>query len=117
MAAHGRNAADDASATHKGSGPGKAPDFDSLEAWQKVEFTDSTLRYAEEQVRRGNTTGAVKLYMEVLKEPAEHLQCAALIGLGKANTPEAAAILFTKLHDKNNTVRITAAKAWAAMAK
>jgi HEAT repeat protein len=53
----------------------------------------------------------------MLKRPEEHLQCAALIGLGKANTPEAAAIISTKLHDQNNTVRITAAKARAAMAK
>ena len=83
----------------------------------RVDFMDSALRYAEQQVRRGNTADAMKIYLDLLKRPEEHLQCAAVIGLSKANTPEAAAAVFTKLHDKNNTVRITAAKAWTAMAK
>ena len=76
------------------------------------------LRYAEAQVARGNVDEAVRIYKEeILQRPEEHLQCAALIGLGKANTPEAAALIFTRLHSGNNTVRITAGKVWAAMAK
>ena len=51
------------------------------------------------------------------RRPEEHLQCAAIIGLSKTNTPEAASLIFTKLKSDNNNVRITAAKAWAAMAK
>jgi hypothetical protein len=37
--------------------------------------------------------------------------------LSKVNTPEAAALIATKLDSDNRTVRITAAKAKAAMTK
>ncbi len=95
----------------------KPPNYDSLSGWQKVEYTDSILRYADDQVRRGATADAIKHYRDFLNRPEEHLQCAAIIGLSKTNTPEAASLIFTKLKSDNNTVRITAAKAWAAMAK
>jgi HEAT repeat protein len=102
----------------KPSGELKLPNVRALSDWQKAEYADSILRYAEAQIERGNATEAVRIYKEeVLPQPQEHLQCAALIGLGKANTAEAAAIIFTKLHDSNRTVRITAGKVWAAMAK
>jgi HEAT repeat protein len=102
----------------KPAGEVKPPDYNRLSAWQQVEFNDSILRYAEEQMRRGNTAEAIKVYREeILQRPEEHLQCAALIGLSKANTPEAAAIIFSKLHSGNHTVRITAGKVWTAMAK
>jgi HEAT repeat protein len=94
----------------------KLPSYDSLSGWQKVEYSDSVLRYADEQVRRGATDHAVKLYRDFLNRPEEHLQCAAIIGLSKTNTPEAASLIFTKLRSDNNNVRITAMKAWAAMA-
>jgi len=94
----------------------KPLDHNSLSSWQKVEYADSVLRYADDQVRRGNTAEAIKFYQETLKLPQEHLQCAAIIGLSKTNTPEAAALIFTRLKSDNNTVRITARKAWAAMA-
>jgi HEAT repeat protein len=100
------------------SGELHAPDEKSLSDWQKTEFYDSILRYAEAQVARGNAAEAVRIYKEeILQRPEEHLQCAAVIGLGKANTAEAAALIFTKLHSPNHTVRITAGKVWAAMAK
>src|SRR4029077_7452775 len=95
----------------------KQPNYDSLSGWQKVEYTDSILRFADDQVRRGSTQDAVKHYRDFLNRPEEHLQCAAIIGLSKTNTPEAASLIFTKLKSDNNNVRITAAKAWAAMAK
>jgi HEAT repeat protein len=101
----------------KPSGDIKPPDYDRLSAWHQIEFNDSALRYAEEQARRGNLADAIKIYRELLGRPQEHVQCAALIGLGKTNTPEAAAIVFTKLHSDHHTVRITAGKVWAAMAK
>jgi hypothetical protein len=102
----------------KPSGEIRVVDEKALSDWQKTEFYDSILRYAEAQALRGNVAEAVRIYKEeVLPRPQEHLQCAALIGLGKANTPEAAALIFTKLHSGNNTVRITAGKVWAAMAK
>jgi HEAT repeat protein len=94
----------------------KPPNYDSLSGWQKVEYTDSLLRYADDQVRRGATQDAIKHYRDFLNRPEEHLQCAAIIGLSKTRTPEAASLIFTKLTSDNNTVRITATKAWAAMA-
>jgi HEAT repeat protein len=95
----------------------KPPNYDSLSAWQKIEYTDSILRYADDQVRRGATQDAIGHYRDILNRPEEHLQCAAIIGLSNTNTPEAASLIFTKLKSDNNNVRITAAKAWAAMAK
>ena len=95
----------------------KPPNYDSLSGWQKVEYTDSILRFADDQVRRGATQDAITHYRDILNRPEEHLQCAAIIGLSKTNTPEAASLIFTKLKSDNNNVRITAGKAWAAMAK
>jgi HEAT repeat protein len=95
----------------------KAPKYESLTGWQRVEYTDSALRYADDQVRRGNVEDAIKYYRDFLSRPEEHLQCAAIIGLSKTGSPDAAALIFTKLKSSNNTVRITAGKAWAAMAK
>jgi HEAT repeat protein len=95
----------------------KPPRYEALTGWQKVEYTDSTLRYADDQVRRGNTEGVIKYYRDFLNRPEEHLQCAAIIGLSKTGTPEAAGLIFPKLKSGNNNVRITARKAWAAMAK
>ncbi len=95
----------------------KSPNYDSLTGWQRVEYTDSTLRYADDQARRGNLDDAIKVYRDFLNRPEQHLQCAAIVGLSKTGTPEAAALIFTRLKSNNNTVRITAGKAWAAMAK
>jgi len=95
----------------------KPPDSNSLSAWQRVEYADSALRFADDQVRRGNKQEAIKIYRDFLNRPEEHLQCAAIIGLSKTSTPESAGLIFTKLKSDNNTVRITASKAWAAMAK
>jgi HEAT repeat protein len=93
------------------------PNDSNMTGWQRIEYVDSTLRYADDQVRRGNAADAVKIYTEFLRRPEEHLQCAAIIGLSKTATPEAAGLIFGKLKSPNNTVRITAGKAWAAMAK
>jgi HEAT repeat protein len=92
------------------------PSYDSLSGWQKVEYNDSILRFGDEQVRRGSIGDAIQHYRDFLNRPEEHLQCAAIIGLSKTNSPEAASLIFTKLSSDNSTVRITATKAWAAMA-
>jgi hypothetical protein len=95
----------------------KPPNYDSLSGWQKVECcADSVLRFADEQLRRGAIDHALKLYRDFLNRPEEHLRCATIIGLSKTNTPEAASLIFTRLRSDNNNVRITAMKAWAAMA-
>jgi len=89
----------------------KPPDYNSLSGWHKVDYYDSALRYADDQVRRGNSAEALKVYADVLKRDEEHLQCAALIGLSKTAHPDAAALISTKLQSPVNTVRITAEKA------
>ncbi len=55
----------------------KPPNYESLTGWQRVEYTDSTLRYADEQARRGKPEDAIKYYRDFLSRPEEHLQCAA----------------------------------------
>jgi len=92
------------------------PDYDSLNVWQKIEFDDSLLRYADAQVEKGNHTEAQGIYLQTLDREKEHLQCAAIIGLAKIGTAEAAAAIFPKLESADNTVRITAQQAWARMA-
>ena len=92
------------------------PDYDSLNTWQKVEFDDSLLRYADAQVEKGNHTEAQAIYMQTLDRDQEHLQCAAIVGLAKIGTAEAAAAIFPKLESANDKVRITARQAWARMA-
>ena len=95
----------------------KAPDYNSLTGWQKIEYTDSVLRYADDQVRRGNIDDAIKYYRGFLDRPEEFLQCAAIIGLSKTGSAEAAGLIYPKLKSANNTVRITAHKAWESMAR
>lgn len=88
------------------------PALDSLNEWQKIEFSDSLLRYADAQVEKGNPEEAFEIYGEMLQREEEHLQCAAIIGLAKIGTAEATALIFPKLRSDNNTVRITARQAW-----
>jgi HEAT repeat protein len=95
----------------------KVPRFEMLSGWQKIDYTDSSLRYADEQARRGNHEEALKIYGDLLNRPEEHVQCAVVIGLSKMSSPDAAALIYTQLKSANRTVRITARKAWAAMAK
>lgn len=91
------------------------PDLDSLDEWQKIEFADSLLRYADAQLEKGSVGEAEKLYREALDRREEHLQCAGIIGLAKIGTAEAAAAIFPKLRSADNTVRITARQAWARL--
>ncbi len=92
------------------------PDFDALSDWQKIEYHDSLLRYADAQVQSGNPEEAQSIYKEALEREEEHWQCAGIIGLAKIGTAEAVAAIFPKLNSGTNTVRITARKAWRAMA-
>ncbi len=93
------------------------PDYDSLSEWQKIEYMDSMLRYADAQFARGDAEHASVLYRQSLDREEEHLQCAAIIGLAKVGTADAAAAIFPKLSSDSNAVRITAQKAWAGMSK
>lgn len=92
------------------------PDRDTLTEWQSIEFDDSMLRYADGQLEKGSSDEAAAIYLEALDREEEHLQCAAIIGLAKIGTAEAAAAIFPKLDSENNTVRITARQAWTRLA-
>jgi HEAT repeat protein len=74
--------------------------------------TDSVLRYADAQ---GSTPEALRVYKSFLTAPEPHVQCAAIIGLAKLKTPEAATAIMPHLKSENRTIRITAAKAWKSM--
>jgi HEAT repeat protein len=56
------------------------------------------------------------MYKRILERPEEHLQCAALVGLGRIGSAEAAQAVFAKLKSPERKVRITAAQVWARFA-
>ncbi|MEK7403964.1 MAG: HEAT repeat domain-containing protein [Acidobacteriota bacterium] len=93
------------------------PDAAGLSEWQKIERMDSLLRYADAQAAEGNAGEAMKIYRTALEAPEEHWQSAAIIGIARMGTAEAAAAIFPKLKSSDRTVRLTAAKAWQGMAK
>ena len=95
----------------------RTPDTAGLSDFQKVEHLDSLLRYADAQVKQGNPGEAMRLYKTALDRPEEHWQCAAIIGIAKIGTSEAAVTIFPKLKSPDRKVRITAQKAWDGMAR
>lgn len=92
------------------------PAESGLSEWQKIERMDSLLRWADQQVKSGNLGPAVAIYKSALERAEEHWQCAALIGLAKTGTTEAAAIIMSKLKSSARNVRIAAQQAWKSMA-
>ncbi len=99
----------------KPSGSLSTPSTSALTEWQLVEFVDSALRYADAMARQGAMGEAVKLYQLALTRPEEHLQCAAILGIGKIGTAEAAALIFPKLKSSDPKVRRTAQKVWDSL--
>ena len=99
-----------------GQGP-KLPEYESLGDFQKVEFNDSVLRYADGMVESGRVEVAIDLYKAALARPDEHVQCAAIIGLGKTKDARAAALIEPKRQSTQRNVRITAERVWAALPK
>ncbi len=102
-----------------GPASGAAPAFPAeaeLSEWQKTERMDSLLRYADAQADAGNAAGALTVYRAALDLPQEHLQCAAIVAIGKLGTPEAAALLMPKLKSPIRNVRITARNTWKKIA-
>jgi HEAT repeat protein len=87
-----------------------------LSDWQKIDRLDSILRYADAQVKQGSHAEAMKLYKIALERPEEHWQCAAMIGIAKIGTADAAAAIFPKLSSSNRVVRLTAENVWKGMA-
>ena len=92
------------------------PTETGLNETQKTDLLDSRLRFADAQLEQGNPTSALGIYKAMLERNEEHLQCAAIVGIAKIATAEAAAILMPKMKSKNRNVRITAQKAWKGLA-
>jgi HEAT repeat protein len=84
---------------------------------QTVDVNDAQMRYADGQASQGAKAEALRVYKTFLDRPEEHLQCAAIVGIAKLGTPEAAAAIQPKLSSTDRKVRITAMNAWKAMAK
>jgi HEAT repeat protein len=80
------------------------------------ERADAVLRFAEVQTKQGNAAEALRLYKSLIDDPAPHVQCAAVVGLAKLRSAEAATAILPKLKSPNATVRITAQTAWKTMA-
>ncbi len=99
------------------AGPFKLPDFASLDSTGQAAYLDSCLRYADAQAARGNHAEACKMYRLALEREEEHWQAAAIVGIAKMATPEAAATIFGKLNSPNRKVRLTARQAWTRMAQ
>lgn len=96
--------------------PAEFPPEEGLSEWQKIERLDSLLRWADAQVAAGNAAGAMPVYRSALERKEEHWQCAALIGLAKIRSADAAAIILSRLDSPLRNVRITARQAWKSMA-
>lgn len=79
-------------------------------AWPAAAF-DAQLRYAEHRPDE-----ALGIYRSLLARPEEHIQCAALAGLGRLGSPQAAAIIHLHLNSPIRNVRLTARQAWHAIA-
>jgi hypothetical protein len=100
----------------KPASPVTLPQTTGLSGWQTIEYQDSRLRYADAQAAAGNAAEAMSVYKLALARPEEHLQCAALIGIGKIGTPDAAATIHPLLKSSKRRVRITAGQVWRRMA-
>jgi HEAT repeat protein len=100
----------------KPSGAVKYPPSQGLSGWQAIDHMDSRLRYADWQTVAGNHAEAMAIYKSALDAPEEHRQCAAIVGLGRMGTPQAASMIFPKLKSPSRKVRITAGQVWRAMA-
>ena len=84
--------------------------------WPKTVEPDSILRYADGLRDSGNAADALRVYKTMLARTEEHLQCAAIVGIARMGSPEAAAAIHPMLKNSNARVRITAQQAWRRMA-
>jgi len=96
--------------------PPRYPDTKAFSETQATDVIDGMLRYADAQVKEGNMAEAMAVYKSALERPQEHWQCAAVIGLARIGSADAAAAIFPKLKSDNRKVRITAENAWKSMA-
>lgn len=94
----------------------RMPNLDQMPAWNRTEMLDSLVRYAELRTKESDHAEALRIYRIVLNRPEEHWQCAAIVGLARIGTAEAAAVILPKLKSDNSRIRITAQNAWKGIA-
>ena len=58
------------------------------------------LGYADGLRDSGNGSDAMPIYKTMLSRSEEHLQCAALVGIGKMKTPDAASAIYPLLEER-----------------
>ena len=78
---------------------------------QTVDVNDAQLRYADAQAKSGAHAESLRIYKTFLDRPEEHLQCAAIVGIAKIGTPEAASMIQPKLSSTDRKIRIAATNA------
>ncbi len=89
------------------------PDFESCSAWNRIEYVDSFLRYADAQREQGKSDNAYGIYALLLDNPEEipeHYQTAAVIGLRKIDSTEARRLIKKQLENRHFIVRDMAEK-------
>ncbi len=100
----------------KVEGEFELPEFSQLSKRDKAAYVDSWLRYLDAQVEKGETAAAEKIYTYLLNNAEEeHYQCAAIVSLGKIQTPGAVSAIIPKLQSELNTVRTVAKQVLIAM--
>jgi hypothetical protein len=88
--------------------------------WPKLDASDALdaqLRYADAQAAAGNTADALEIYKAFLSRAEDHYQCAALVGLSKLGTSDAAQLIFPKLKSDRRQVRVTAQQCWGKFSR
>jgi HEAT repeat protein len=92
------------------------PDPAGMTDWDKWDSLDALLRFAEARAAQGDSAEAMRIYRLALARPEEHFQCAAVIGLARIGSAEAASAVMPLLRSPIRRVRITAQQAWKKMA-
>lgn len=100
----------------QGAAAPRFPDPARLTLWDRTAAFDSQLRFADAQAAAGNHPEAIRIYKLALDRPERHWQCAAIVGLARLRTPDAAVLIYPKLKSADSQVRITAENAWKSMA-
>ncbi len=78
-------------------------------------FPAAGVRHAERLVKSAPAQ-ALAIYRTLLDRNEEHLQCAAVVGLARIGTAEAAVLVLPKTKSTRRNGRIAAQRAWKSMA-
>ena len=91
------------------------PELDALSEWQKIDFDDCLLRFADGQLEKGNPDEATGIYLRSLGPGRGASAVRSDHRLANIGTAKAAAAIFAKLRSENNTVMRTAQQAWSRL--